>query len=280
MINSFAEIINSLDKQNPPTLAVVNPIHEPLLNIIKKAQDSGWIKQLIFKDENPSLAAQRAVKSVRAGAADLLIKGDLKTDVLLKQVLNKKTGLRINDYLSHIAVLESSNYELLMLMTDGGVNIQLDEERHDSILNNALFLARCLNINRPNVAYLSLSEGVSKSLPDTFMAELMVEKASHNKYLKAEGPMAPDVAWSAAAAELKGINSEIAGKVNIFIGPNISAVNFTVKSLVNLGEAKAGGIILGAECPIILLSRSDTEETKLNSIALGLLTLKGYKNGY
>jgi phosphate butyryltransferase len=117
---------------------------------------------------------------------------------------------------------------------------------------------------------LALIEKVSVKLPETVLAYNTAEHYKNDSRFTIEGPIALDVALSATAAQAKKINSKIAGKTDIFIGPNITATNFISKMLLSIGNSKGGGVIIGAKIPIILLSRSDIMETKLNSIALGL----------
>ncbi|MBC8345826.1 MAG: phosphate butyryltransferase [Candidatus Marinimicrobia bacterium] len=280
MIRSFDEIYKAIDGLPPVRLAVVNPVQDYIYQTMDEANKRGWIKQIIFKNENLEVASKNAVLAVVNKKADFIMKGDVETSILLQAVMDKNNGLIANQNLSHVAVLESSYYDRLMLMTDGGVNIKLSESIMETILENAVDFAKALQIEKPNIAFLSLIEKVVDKIPETILAESMAEKYATDVRINVEGPMALDVAFSEKAAQAKGIQTEIAGKIDIFIGPNISTINFTVKSLMILGKVNGAGIILGSKCPIILLSRSDSIKTKLNSIALGILALKGVQNGY
>ncbi len=280
MVRLFKEIYDIVDELPSVRLAVVNPIQRYLLETIEDAEKKNWIKSLIFKSENTQVASQEAVSAVNDGRADFLMKGDVDTATLLKAVMDEEKGLKAHQMLSHIAVVESPNYKRLMLMTDGGVNIKMNKAVLINILENALILASRLQNNLPNVAFLSLVETISKKLPETGLAKEMDIQFKNNGRFTAEGPLALDVALSEKAALAKGISSRIAGKTDIFIGPNITAVNFMVKSLMAVGGSGGGGLIMGAQCPVVLLSRSDSQTTKLNSIALGCLALKGEGHGY
>jgi phosphate butyryltransferase len=198
------------------------------------------------------------------------MKGNIDTATLLKSVMSKQNGLRSNNYLSHVAVLESPNYKRLILTTDGGVNTTLSKKLLNSIIENALSVTNAFKNTKPNIAMLALIEKVSENLPETVFAHNTAERYKDDSRFTIEGPIALDVALSATAAKAKKIISEIAGKTDIFIGPNITATNFISKMLLSIGNSKGGGVIIGAKIPIILLSRSDIMETKLNSIALGL----------
>ena len=270
MITSYKEIYDSVSGYEPVRLAVVNPQRKYILQALEQAEANHWIKPLLFKNDNVEKALNASIVAVKNGDADLLMKGNIDTATLLKAVMNKQNGLRSNKYLSHVAVLESPNYKRLILTTDGGVNPTLSENLLDSIIENALQVTNALKNAKPNIAMLALIEKVSENLPETLLAHDTVEHYKDDSRFTIEGPIALDVALSTTAAEAKRIDSKIAGKTDIFIGPNITATNFISKMLLSIGESKGGGVIIGAKIPIILLSRSDTMETKLNSIALGL----------
>ena len=207
------------------------------------------------------------------------MKGNVDTASLLKAVMHRETGLRTNRYLTHVAAIESPNYDRLILTTDGGVNPTLNGTLIDSIIENALYVTDALNNIKPNIAMLALIEKVSENLPETVFAHKIAEKYSIDSRFTIEGPIALDVALSERAAEAKHLPTKIAGQTDVFIGPNITATNFISKMLLSIGDSTGGGVIIGAKIPIILLSRSDTMQTKLNSIALGLLVYQNQING-
>ncbi len=270
MITSYSEIYDLVSGYKPVRLAVVNPQRKYILQALELAEAKNWIKPLLFKNDNVEIALKDSIVAIQNGEADLLMKGNIDTATLLKAIMNKQNGLRSNKFLSHIAVLESPNYKRLILTTDGGVNTTLSENLLDSIIENALQVAHTLINTKPNIAMLALIENVSENLPETVLAHNTVERYKNDSRFIIEGPIALDVTLSATAAAAKKINSKIAGRTDIFIGPNITATNFISKMLLSIGESKGGGVIIGAKIPIILLSRSDKMETKLNSIALGL----------
>ena len=271
MITTYKEIYDLVSGYEPVRLAVVNPQQKYIMQALEQAEAYHWIKPLLFKNDNVEKALNDSIEAIKNGDADLLMKGNIDTATLLKAVMNKQNGLRSNKYLSHVAVLESPNYKRLILTTDGGVNPTLSENLLDSIIENALQVTNALKNVKPNIAMLALIEKVSENLPETLLAHDTAERYKNDSRFTIEGPIALDVALSAKAAEAKRINSKIAGETDIFIGPNITATNFISKMLLSIGESKGGGVIIGVKIPIILLSRSDTMETKLNSIALGLL---------
>ncbi len=278
MITSYKEIYDLVSGYEPVRLAVVNPQRKYILQALELAEENKWIKPLLFKSDNVEKALNDSIAAVKSGEADLLMKGNIDTATLLKAIMNKQNGLRSNRFLSHVAVIESPNYNRLILTTDGGVNTILSENLLDSIIENALQVTHTLKNSNPNIAMLALIEKVSENLPETVLAHNTAERYKNDSRFTIEGPIALDVALSATAAEAKRIESKIAGKTDIFIGPNITATNFISKMLLSIGKSKGGGVIIGAKTPIILLSRSDTMETKLNSIALGLLVYQNQFN--
>ena len=271
MITTYKEIYDAISAYPPVRLAVVNPQRKYILQALEQAENNNWIKPLLFRNDNVEKALKDSITAIQNGEADLLMKGNIDTATLLKAIMKKQNGLRSNKFLSHVAVLESPNYKRLILTTDGGVNTTLSEILLDSIIENALQVTYTLKNTKPNIAMLALIEKVSEKLPETVLAHNTAERFKNDPRFAIEGPIALDVALSATAAEDKRIHSKIAGKTDIFIGPNITATNFISKMLLSIGESKGGGVIIGAKIPIILLSRSDTMETKLNSIALGRL---------
>lgn len=274
MLKTFREIYERISGYDPVSIAVVNPQKPYLFQVIEEAEKSGWIRPLIFRDEDPVNAAKKAINAAANEEADLLMKGDIPTASLLKEVMSSQNRIRTDRLLSHIAVVKSEHFHRLMLMTDGGVNPVLSPDVLDSIIFNAIEVAHALEIDIPNVAMLSLVEEITDKIPESKTANETVLRHQDNKTFNIEGPIALDVALSRKAAESKNLDSVISGETDIFIGPNITTINFMVKALIEIGNASGGGIILGAKSPIVLLSRSDSIQTKFNSIALGILIHK------
>jgi phosphate butyryltransferase len=280
MITNYNTIHKAVSRGSPVSLAIVNPKQDYLLLALKESERKGWIKPNIFSDPDPVKATHKALTAMNTNKPWLLMKGDIDTASLLKAVMNSQLRKDKNRLLTHIAVLESPRYKRLLLTTDGGVNTEISEDILTAILENVLLATKALQISKPNIAMLTLVEKVTSKLPETIFAQEAVQRYKDDQRFIIEGPVALDVALSATAARAKGLSSRIAGQTDVFIGPNITAINFVSKALLSIGGAQGGGIILGASVPIVLLSRSDTLKTKLNSIALGLLILQGENNGY
>ncbi|MGN7387692.1 phosphate butyryltransferase [Sporosarcina sp. SAFN-015] len=221
-------------------------------------------------------AAEKSVRAVSSGEAQVLMKGNLPTAVVLKAVLNGDYGLRSGKVLSHVAAFEVDGYERLLFVTDAGMNISPNLEEKAQIIRNSVATARACGVHLPIVAPLAAIETVNPVMtPTTDAASLVVmNQRGQIKDCIIDGPLALDNAVSIESARHKGIMSETAGRADILVVPSIEAGNILYKSLMYFAKAKVGGIIQGARAPIVLTSRSDSAETKLYSLALAILSSK------
>ena len=222
---------------------------------------------------DPKMAAAVAVEMVKQGRAEMLMKGKVDTSTLLKAVLDKESGLRTGAFLSHVAVMEVEAYPKLMLVTDGGMNIRPDIKQKAAIIGNAVEVAKRLGVEKPKVSCLAAVEVINPDMQETVDAAGLVKMAERGDIKDAiiDGPIAFDVAISQESARTKGIISPVAGDTDIFLVPDIASGNIFVKSLIYLADAKIGGLVVGAGAPIVLLSRADSAQTKLYSMALGAM---------
>ena len=220
-------------------------------------------------------AAAKAVSLAREGRVKVLLKGALRTDQFLRPALDKETGLRTDRLLSDVFFTEDPlhNREKLIGMSDGGVNIAPDLNAKVQIVKNAIEAFHKLGVAKPKVALLAAIEVVNEKMPATVDAAEIRKMWEIGEFPESiiEGPMALDIAVSRAAAEKKKYRSEIAGDVDIFIVPNIEAGNIFGKSFTYYMNLPVGHIIMGARVPLLIPSRNETDEDKLNSIALGCL---------
>ena len=221
-------------------------------------------------------APLRAVHVVRAGRARILMKGQVNTSDFMRAVLNRDEGLRTGRLVSQLAVFEIPGYPGLIYQTDGGVNVAPDLEAKRQILLNAVEALNALGIERPKVAVLAANEQVSLKMPATVDAAELVRLSREEGFppCLVEGPIAMDVALDPEKARHKGIASEIAGQVDLFLVPNIEAGNIMGKTLGHFLKARMAGIVLGAAVPIVLASRAEAPHGKVNSIALACLAAR------
>jgi len=286
MIKNFEELQQVVQERPKKRVAVVAAEDPMIIKAVGKARSLGLADFVLLGEarkieslcgvcgegleikasENPS---QDAINLVRAGEADLLMKGRVSTGELIRAVLNRETGLREGKLLNHIAVVQSPSYHKFVCISDGGINLTLNEDVFEQMIrNDAQFLKRLGNDN-PKFAMASLLEKVNEKMPDTVMAKKVADKL-HGEFI-IEGPIAPDVALFTEARDRKGLKSEISGDTDVLIMSHTSAANHLIKGLRFLGGCLIGGVVVGAKVPIILLSRSDDADTRFRSILLGLM---------
>lgn len=297
MLKNYNDIKNEAIKKGGGRIAIAGAEGKTVLNAVKIASDKQIILpilignkkriieisgQINFNIDNLEIhdvsdeknISEKAVQLVHDGHADGLMKGKISTPTLLKSVLNKKYNLKTDSLLTHIALLEIPTYHKLLMITDGGMVINPTFEQKIDIIKNGAAIMNKLGIEKPKVAVLAAIEKVNQDMPETVDAEKLARMSEKEcfKNIIVEGPLAVDIALSERAAKIKGVNSKIAGNPDIFLVPNIASGNISAKGIWHLARAKIGGLIVGTRKPIILLSRSDDTETKLNSIALAVVT--------
>ncbi|AER67424.1 phosphate butyryltransferase [Thermovirga lienii DSM 17291] len=220
-----------------------------------------------------------AVKLVSSGKADILMKGMISTANFLRGVLNKEVGLRTGGTLSHVYIHQVEGYDRLFFVCDPAFNMYPDLPTKVNIINNTVQLAHAFGIEMPKVAVLAAVEVVNPDMPCTLDAAAL-SQMNRRKQIKGcivDGPFALDNAISEESAKHKGIVSEVAGKADILLVPDIEAGNMMAKAIVYFSNNKTAGLVLGAKAPVVLTSRSDTPETKLLSIA-SAVALSVYQN--
>ena len=218
-------------------------------------------------------AAEKAVALVRAGEAELLMKGSLHSDELLAEVTKRDTGLRTGRRISHVFVMDVPSHPRTLFITDAAVNIAPDLMAKRDIIQNAIELYAGLGLGVPKVAILSAVETVNPSIPSTIEAAALCKMAERGQITGGEldGPLAFDNAISLEAARIKGIKSSVAGRADVLVVPDLEAGNMLAKNLTFLSGADAAGVVLGARVPIILTSRADNVRTRLASCAVAML---------
>ncbi|MEO2074373.1 MAG: phosphate butyryltransferase [Bacillus sp. (in: firmicutes)] len=239
---------------------------------MRKYEDQGKKNLNIVHTNSTNEAAELAVKAVFHKEADVLMKGNIPTNLILKAVLNKEFGLRTGNVLSHVAFFEIPGFERFTIVTDAAMNIAPDLQQKAQIINNAVSLAKSVGIETPKVAPLAAVEVINPSMQATLDAAslTLMNKRGQISGCIVDGPLALDNAVSALAAEHKGIQSEVAGHADILLVPTIEVGNVLYKSLIYFAKAKVGAVIAGAKAPIVLTSRADSAESKLYSLALAL----------
>jgi phosphate butyryltransferase len=296
MLRNFSEVLEKVKSNERKIIAVAAAQDEPVLEAIRDAINIGMVDAILVGDKDKIVeiagkinlavndleiihepdnnkAALKAVELVSTGKAHMVMKGLLETSTILKAVLNKEIGLRTGKLMSHVAVFEIPNFDRLIFITDAALNMYPDLKAKVDILNNAVSVAHALGIDKPKVAPICAVEVVNPDMPATIDASLL-SKMNERGQIKGcivDGPLATDNALSEEAAHHKKINSPVAGKADILLLPNIEAANVMYKTLTYTTDSKSGGIIVGASAPVVLTSRADSPESKLNAIALAAL---------
>lgn len=295
MIKNFEALFSKAKEQKPMTLAVAAANDENILKAVCSAKEEGLIDALLIGDKdlirdtakkiNVSIdaydlihcesleeIAKVTVQAVTDGRADFLMKGLIDTSILLKAVLNKEYGLRTKSQLSHVMVYDVESYHKLIYLTDGGMNIAPSIGEKKKIVQNAVDVVKAMGQDTVKIAAIAAKEKVTEKMPATIDARGLQEACTAGEFgegVIVEGPLALDLAISKEAAEVKGFKSEIAGDSDVLMVPTIEVGNGIGKTLTYLAGAKSAGIIMGAKVPVVLVSRADSFEAKLNSIALG-----------
>jgi phosphate acetyltransferase len=284
-------------KQVPPaTTVVVHPCDETSLRAVTEAAEAGIIIPTLVGPKasiaalarqhgidisrfelidavDADEAAAEGVKLIHEAKGELLMKGSLHTDELMRAVTASATGLRTARRISHVFVMDVPTYPEPLLITDAAINIFPDLDAKRDIIQNAIDLFTQAGLGTPRVAILSAVETVTSKIPSTIEAAALCKMAERGQITGGmlDGPLAFDNAIDPDAANIKGIHSPVAGRAQILVVPNLEAGNMLAKNLSFLAQADAAGIVLGARVPIILTSRADSVRTRMASCAVAAL---------
>ena len=298
MIKSINELLEKAKKISTKTVVVACAADEHVLEAVELARkenivhgilvgDVKLIKEILVKLNieidnykfvnviDKTEACLEAVKIVNTDKDFFLMKGLVDTSIILKAALNKEFGLRTNNRISHVSVIEVNTHPKLLFMSDGAMNIapNLDEKRQ--IIENCVVIAHALGLKIPKVGVIAAVEKVNPQMEATIDAPKLIKMNKENiiKGCIVGGPFAIDNAINKEAALLKGVTDPIAGEVDILLMPRIEAGNVFYKSMMFLGNAQSASVIAGAKKPIVLTSRADSTLSKYHSIALGALVV-------
>jgi len=302
MSKNFEDLLLKANSCSNKKVAVAVAQDEPVLEAIKLAKEKGIADAILVGDKvkikniadkigmdlsdyevvnevNTTKASLEAIRLVSTGKADMVMKGLVDTATFLRSVLNKEVGLRTGRLMSHVSVFEIEGIDRLILLTDAAFNTYPDLKAKVQILNNSVDVAHACGIKVPKVAAVCAVEVVNPDMPATIDASLLAKMNERGqiKGCLVDGPLALDNALSEEAAHHKGITGEVAGKADIILLPNIETANVMYKTLTYTAKIKNGGLLVGTSAPVILTSRADKFETKVNSIALAALVADAKK---
>jgi len=296
VFKSLKELVERARSLGPARVAVVEGHDPDVLESLAQAEPLGLARPLLvgnpakieaaakktgFTLKPDSIVAttseegsvRQAIDLVREGKADLLMKGKVTTATLIRGIVDKERGLRTGSQLSQVIVFQVPHVERLMLMTDAAINIAPTLAQKADITRNAIMVAQALGIETPNVVLLTALEFVNPDMPATVDAAALVGMNRRGQITGAhlEGPLALDVPLSRFAADRKNIQSQVVEATDVFIAPNIEAANIMFRAILYFARGESGGIVVGAKVPLVLLSRAESAETKIHSLAIALL---------
>lgn len=302
--DKFQRLLAACEALDPVVTAIVCPYSEDSLSGALEAASRGLIKPLlvgersrieaaaktagrdisaceIVEAQGEEEAARIACRLVTENRAGSIMKGHLHTEAFLKAILSSKAGLRGERRVSHVFVLDVPSQEHLLFVTDAAVNIAPDLAAKRDIVQNAIDLARALGVKQPKAGILSAVETVNPAIASTIDAAALSKMAERGQIEGGlvDGPLAMDNAVDLAAARIKNISGEVAGRADILVGPNIESANMMAKQLSFVGRAESAGVVLGTKVPVILNSRADSEFSRLVSCAVAALHRHWLKTG-
>lgn len=292
MTPEFETLLESMRPASPRRVALACATDTNALSSVCVAHKMGFVNAILYGDENEIKniatkhgldisdfeivhcndelsAANAAVCAVRNGHADILMKGLIHTADILRAVLNRDTGIRGDGILSHVSVLYSPSRNRRLFLTDIAMVMYPDLEQKVNLINNAVSFARHMGVDTPRVAPLCAVETLNPKMPATVDADALRQMNERGEIANCiiSGPISFDIAVSKSAAMAKGYTGSIHGDADILLFDNIEAGNNTIKAMVQFSDWIFGGVIVGARAPIIINSRSDSDTSKLFSIA-------------
>lgn len=292
-IKSFDHLIDKMKSNTTKCrVAVVSAADEHTLEAVSGAKRSEIIQPLLIGDKerivnilldlgensddyniidekDDSLSAQKAVELIHNNKADFIMKGKIQTGDLLKSVVDREKGLRTDNVMSHIAILEIPSYHKLLFITDAGMNIKPTLEEKKQIIQNSVNALISMGYKNPKISALCAVETINPKMQETVDAGVLKLMAGNEiKNCIIEGPISYDLMMSKESAKIKGFKSPVIENTDLVLVPDIATGNILAKSLIYSGGAKMAGMILGAKVPIVLTSRGSTSEEKFLSIAI------------
>jgi phosphotransacetylase len=276
----------------PVPVAVAGGADRTVLEALRAACDRGWVAPLVagpetavrrtaaehgvglqgftlLDAEQPAVAA---VAAVRSGQARLLMKGQIATPPLMAAVLAPAHGLRRGRVICQVVLMEVRPAERRFLLADTGICIYPTLDERIDILRHAVALAHALGAEVPRVAVLSATETATPKMPDTLEAADLQHRSAAGEFRGCviQGPLSFDLAYAPDAADKKRLGGPVVGGADVMLFPNLLAGNLTVKAIMYTADCRYGGVLCGAACPVVFMSRADSTSTRLNSLALAL----------
>ena len=303
-VRNFQQLLEVAQRLGPKRIAVAVAQKKVVLQSVHEAEKLGLADAVLIGDQEEiihigneidwqipagkivneldyTVGIRRAVEMVRAGEASMIMKGKATSADIYRVALDKEMGLRTGRFLSQVVVFKLPQYDRLMLMSDSSVSITPNLLQKADICRNCIDVAHALGISMPKVAAIAALELVNPDIPSTVDAACLAVMNQRNQITGAiiDGPISIDAALTEWAAEEKGFKSCVAGCTDIFACPNLDAANIFLRAINYLAQGDLGGVVVGAAAPILVLSRAESVETKINSICLGVLLAGAKEQG-
>jgi phosphate butyryltransferase len=288
-IDGFKRLYHDADGRKHPVTVAVAGGHDPtVLEAMRIACDSGWVRPIVVGPERRirELAATTEVDlddfiihhaegDAIAAAAVALMKGQIATPTLMKAVLDHDSGLRTGRVVCQVVLMEIPRDRRRFLLADTGISVQPSLEERADILRSTVVVAEALCATSPKVALMAATETIKPSMPETVEAAELVRRNRQGELAdcQIEGPLSFDLAYAADAGAKKQVEGSVIGAADIMLFPNLLSANLTVKAIMYTADCKFGGVLRGTAAPVVFMSRADTTETRLNSLALTLRIL-------
>lgn len=295
---TFAELHSRADGLTAPVPVVAIGGEEPtVLEALGVARSRGWLEPIVagnagvirsvareagvelegFRVLDTAEPARAAVAEVREGRAAVLMKGRVSTPDLMSAVLDRETGLRTGRTIGQVVLMELPGVDRRFLLTDTGVTIRPSIDQRAELVESVGRIAHSLGVETPRIALMSATEKPTDALPDSVEAAELARRAREDDAFPGclvEGPLSFDLVFTNEAGARKGVDGAVVGHADATVFPDLNSANLTVKALMSLADCRFGGQLVGVACPVVFMSRSDSVETRLNSLVYVLATRK------
>jgi phosphate butyryltransferase len=297
-LRGFVDLFREADSRAQGiTVAAAGGADRTVLEALRAATDRGWIKPMVVGPEHEirrvadessvelggftiidvheDVIAPRAVEAVRSGVAAILMKGRVSTPTLLRAVLDPTEGLRAGRVICQVVLMEILPSLRRFLLADTGISIRPKVTSKIEIMKSAVEVAWALGVPSPRVALMAATETPSALMPDTLHAAELQHRNEAGEFpdCQIQGPLSFDLAYAADAADKKRIGGPVVGAADVMIFPDLASANLTVKAIMYTADCRFGGILKGTSAPVVFMSRADTTETRLRSLALALASI-------
>jgi phosphotransacetylase len=298
----FDELYRDADQlRGPVPVVAAGGADRTVLEALRTACDRGWVSPLLtgsdrairdagdgngislegFSILDSDAPARAAVAEIRAGRARMLMKGQIATPDLMRVVLDHEAGLRTGRAICQVVLMEIPRDDRRFLLADTGILIHPNLTKKIDVLHSAVEMAQALGAPVPRVAMMAASEKAVDAMPETLHAQELQRRNAAGEFPQCviQGPLSFDLAYASDAAGKKHIAGDVAGAADVMIFPDLASANLTVKAIMYTADCRFGGVLRGAACPVVFMSRADNTTTRLNSLALALRVLLSSPEG-